>query len=897
MSPHEAKSYLREQFEESAADAGRLVLISGGIASGKTTLLNELLDDAANLGALTLSATGAPDEQDIPAAVIDQLLTNCSASLDVRAPDHDDVQHVCDAILELARDRPTVICVDDIHFADEVSLKLLLQLQRRIRATKLLIVLSQQHWPHPARMRHGFSFARQPRYHAVHLLPMTEQAVRALMKDSDGDLPRQIHELSAGNPLLVRALIDDCRHSGEQLVVGASYVRALCAFLDRPDAHLLEVTTALAVLGEHGTGELIADLTGIDLDTVADILDVLTQGGLIRDGRFRHPSAEAAALRRLSPEARSSLHARAARLKHQAAAGALEVATHLVQAGQAPEWSISVLRRAADQALTVGEIAFATRCLELALPAATSEAERRAIRQAFMKSVWRANPSAVAPHIATLRETGALDQEECLSLIRHALWHGDKETAMRAHGLLSGSSEPLDPQTQVEVNLAVQWHFGPILPKTEEGEGEAHPCATPWNVTAETLLQTWERGGDEATNASAERILLNSRLSDTSLEAIVMAVSALARGGRADRAEWWCERLSDQARRRRAAAWQAMIDAVWAGVVLQRGDVAKAAELARASLDLLSDQNWGVSIGYPLSTLIFADIYQGDFDSATKTMRRVVPDAMFETIAGAWYLRACGHFHLATKRPLAAVGYFQKCQRLMQRWDAVSPTLVPWRSDLAEANLQLGNRAIARSLATQQMELSQEANPYAYGLALRVLAFAGPTTECAAMLGRAAKCFQDAGHQLELNRTLKAVAHLKNSQRREVQAAVPLAATRPRAVPAQAAPTTTVTALPTRSMPARAVPAHATPARAVPARKPAAPRREHPAPGESSVLSEAELRVAQLAALGHTNRQISDQLFITVSTVEQHLTRAYRKLGIKGRSALADELECLKISA
>ncbi|MFC3994753.1 AAA family ATPase [Nocardiopsis sediminis] len=56
-------------------------------------------------------------------------------------------------------------------------------------------------------------------------------------------------------------------------------------------------------------------------------------------------------------------------------------------------------------------------------------------------------------------------------------------------------------------------------------------------------------------------------------------------------------------------------------------------------------------------------------------------------------------------------------------------------------------------------------------------------------------------------------------------------------------------------------------------------------------LSDAERRVAELAARGHTNREISRKLFITVSTVEQHLTRAYRKLGVTDRRGLPDDLE------
>ncbi|MBA9006788.1 AAA family ATPase [Thermomonospora cellulosilytica] len=52
-------------------------------------------------------------------------------------------------------------------------------------------------------------------------------------------------------------------------------------------------------------------------------------------------------------------------------------------------------------------------------------------------------------------------------------------------------------------------------------------------------------------------------------------------------------------------------------------------------------------------------------------------------------------------------------------------------------------------------------------------------------------------------------------------------------------------------------------------------------------LSNAELRVAELAARGLTNRQISGRLHITVSTVEQHLTRVYRKLSVGSRADLA----------
>jgi len=55
-------------------------------------------------------------------------------------------------------------------------------------------------------------------------------------------------------------------------------------------------------------------------------------------------------------------------------------------------------------------------------------------------------------------------------------------------------------------------------------------------------------------------------------------------------------------------------------------------------------------------------------------------------------------------------------------------------------------------------------------------------------------------------------------------------------------------------------------------------------------LTPSELRVAQLAAAGQTNRQIAQALFVTQRTVETHLTSTYAKLGISSRPSLAAAL-------
>ena len=56
-------------------------------------------------------------------------------------------------------------------------------------------------------------------------------------------------------------------------------------------------------------------------------------------------------------------------------------------------------------------------------------------------------------------------------------------------------------------------------------------------------------------------------------------------------------------------------------------------------------------------------------------------------------------------------------------------------------------------------------------------------------------------------------------------------------------------------------------------------------------LTPSELRVAQLAAAGHSNREIAQALFVSRKTVETHLGGIYRKLGVNAREHLGAKLQ------
>ena len=58
-------------------------------------------------------------------------------------------------------------------------------------------------------------------------------------------------------------------------------------------------------------------------------------------------------------------------------------------------------------------------------------------------------------------------------------------------------------------------------------------------------------------------------------------------------------------------------------------------------------------------------------------------------------------------------------------------------------------------------------------------------------------------------------------------------------------------------------------------------------PRRDRELTSAETRVAALVAAGKRNQEVATQLFTTVATVEAHLTRIYRKLGVRSRTELA----------
>lgn len=910
LEPCAALEMLNDQLRESAAGSGRLLLVSGGLGSGKTQLLHDFSEAASESGGLVLAATASRSESHLHGGVIEQLFSGPAVPPDMAGQisklvtidlltsgdgiDPPQAQRtaafrlmllICKSILDLSMSRPVIIVIDDIHFADPFSLQVLLCLVNRMRLSRISIVLTERDWPWGTRSYFRTEMARSP-HHRIGLAPMSPDTLTQLISWSLGPsaamtLAPSFHDLSGGNPLIVRALLEDyCAAKASdqdncdvQPVVGKSFGQAVLGCVRRWEPEIFDVAAAVAIFGANSSPEIIGSILGMTRDSVLQILGVLTDSGFVANGRLRHEVAASALLDDLPAQQRCSMHMRAAELLYQQGSDSVTVAEHLVAAGRAEgNWSPGVLRAAAHQMLSGGDIAFSVRCLELAMHTSSDEENRSAFSRVLLHASWCVNPSTAISYRDKMQQAmgqAAITARDVLTLVRLALWQGDMDAARAALAASRESQAEPDARTSAEIFLTLYWFYGPACTRVwDSGEFSAAPGKAvhdPWIDAARALARVWTHGSDDASSASAEYVLQSFRLEETPLEVVLTALTALAHGGHTDRAMAWCCAMIDEATARGARTWQALLEAARAEISLRSGDPATAARHADAALSLLPAHSWGILLGYPLSTLLRANTALGKLDAAAALSRQAVPDAMLDTVIGMRYLHARGQYQFASERLFMALDDFRACQELAGDKGMAVPALVSSASDLAEAYLRLGNTALAHELAMLQLDQQGCADARTRGISLYVLAASKEPPERATLLRQAIEHLRASGDQPALARAESALQ----------QAAFPTADGPGCASPAYRSVVTPSAGIPPSS-PALPSLASAWPPRAQQVISVA----EHP------VLSKAERRVAELAVYGHTNQEISRYLWITVSTVEQHLTRVYRKLGVRGRADL-----------
>ncbi len=911
-------SALDELFEQCLGGTGNVAVINGPLASGKTALLHAFAERAVKDGAIFLGAVGSRAERTMPLGVIDQLfqtvdLPSSDAERIARLlvdgglgpmvyDDQNDpagpaaasvMRGLHEALRDVAEEHPVLIGVDDAHFVDAASLQCLLHLIRRLSSSRVLIVFSGCFHSRQAQWLFTAEIFRLPNCHRITLEPLSADGVaivlaERLSAETARGLAAACHEVSGGNPLLVRALAEDYlaapAKAPDEPVIGDSFGRAVLSCLYRGEPVLLQVTRALAMLGEAASVPLLGRLLDMDPESAAQAVAALNVAGLRPAGRVCRESTRAAVLNSMSREDRKAMHSRAAYLLHESGAAATTVAEHLMAADDVQTWTAPVLREAAEQVLAEGMMDLAVSYLRLAHRVCADEQERALIMSALVGVMWRVNPAATKrylPELTAAVRAGHLKGQHAARAFGRLLWYGRVSEAVGVLKSLqeddgSPATRPADGSPSLgELWLWLPYFFPGMFERVPPGRDRTGTPANPFtsmnaphrraSIALDAMLT---RGADTGVVADAEQILRSTRLGETTMKPILAALTVLLYADVPDKAITWCDFLLGSIDRQQMPVWNALITVAQAALHYRQGDLAKAEARGREALTLISAESWGAAVAAPLAVMVRTATAMGKYEEAAACLNVHVPSAAFQTPCGPHYLSARGHYYLATGHFDPALQDFEACGELMSAWRFDSPAFVPWRSDAAQAYVCRNLTDRAGALVDEQLARLGPGRSHTRAITLRAKA-ATVDAECRTpLLRESAEAFQASGDRLGLAYALGDL-----SQAHHALGECDLAATV-----------------------ARRAGRLADQCGAQPLKTSLAPLAGEPDAGSHDspllmMLSDAEKKVAMLATKGHTNRQIANQLYITVSTVEQHLTRVYRKLAVNRRSQLSVRLQ------
>ncbi len=262
-------------------------------------------------------------------------------------------------------------------------------------------------------------------------------------------------------------------------------------------------------------------------------------------------------------------------------------------------------------------------------------------------------------------------------------------------------------------------------------------------------------------------------------------------------------------------------------------------------------------------------IERGRLDEAAEVLTGV-PSGVQAQAASVFMGTALARLHRARGEREEAIAALETLGEEATRDGIDNPDVVPWRSELAHL-IAAEDPERARELAEGELAGARAvALPRAVGVALRARAACEHGAVREATLRDAVAVLETSPARLELARALIDLGgHLRRAGRRSdarelLRRALELAHR------CAAEPLIELAGDELRAADGR-------------------PR--NPWLTGAAALTAGELRVARLAASGLSNQQVAETLFVTIKTVEMHLTNAYRKLGSSSRAELPRLLE------
>jgi len=898
-----------------------LVLIDGPAGIGKSRLVAALATAAEQRGIRVLLARAAHLERDFPFGVVRQLFESLLSDPRERerllagaagsaAPVFDVVGGPSAApgdgsfaalhgvywlAANLAEERPLMLVVDDLHWCDAPSLRCLAYIARRLPGSGIVLALSLRTGEPGTDSVLVAELASNPDAVRVAPRPLTEGGVTGLVAErlGTGGDPAFIHacmEATGGNPLLLGQLLSSLADEGVRPAAGEvgavrrigprAISRTVLLRLHRLGPHAVAVAQALAVLGlaEMRVVAALADLSEAETAAAASALARADIFDRHAPAQFVHPLVRDAIYYEMPFSDRALRHARAAVVLAERDAPAEQIATHLLLAPcRSDPWVVDVLAEAAASARARGAADTAVSLLTRAI-AEPPPAERRPqlLLDLGMAETLTSGPAAAAH----LREAWqALDdprrRAHAAAILGRVLFFtappGDAAAVVRCAAAETPGELVDERQALRALELAAaRYGMGgtPTAAELEaitiEGDG---PGAKMLAAMVSFCLAM--AGADAGRCAGlAQRALADDVLiaADPGLFP-VPALMVLTMADRDEALVGW-EKLLDLAHRRGSLVGVLSVQLWSARTLLWRGDLRDAQERLEAARERFAE--WGRRRSretYGPAFLAGALTLRGDLAAA----RTVLDGAQQDDDGSDGFVQLLG----SRAQLLVAEGRYADALDLTRRLQECEaaigafPGWPPWRSLRARALAALGHGEEALAIAHEEVELARRFGAAGVvGQSLRALGEIDPRDgpdrlqEAVEVLERSTARYELAAGLVSLGRALRLARHPTDARaplRRALELAHRCGAD---GLVEQARAELYATGVRPRGT-------------------------ERTGPGSLTV---SERRVAQLAVEGRTNKEIAQELYVTLKTVEVHLSSCYRKLGIGSRRDLAAAL-------
>jgi DNA-binding NarL/FixJ family response regulator len=887
------------------------LLIRGEPGIGKTVLWREGVAAAEREGVRVLVSRCAEAEMPIPLGAVSDLLDPvfdavsddlaepqrhalaAALGIETNAAGRPDrlalLRALVAALRALASDGPVLLAIDDVQWLDPASARVLSFAVRRIGEQPVGMLATLRggaEQPDPL----GLADALQPGSFAeLTVGPLAMQSLQQLLRQRfDVRLPRSrlaaVHAASSGNPMFAlefaRAVEREQVDLQAQLPVPSSLqelvgerVRAL-----PPDTRpLLELVSAI----ERPTPSLLAKALG---DECAELLtDGAVRVGAIAVGsdgvvRFTHPLLGATVYFDMSSARRRAVHVEAAELVDDLE----QKARHLALATSTPDAAIAELvERAAEAAAARGApdaaAVLAAEAARLTPPDEKPARVRRTFAGAGFLMEAGDVPEARA-RIESLLDPSLAPAVRSQALVFMAETEHQDRRMLREY-LREAIDIAPDPRLRWQAWIRHAQHGGLVsrdLRTAVESARKALDIAVDLDdagliAVASAAVTYYEaaRGVHDIEFGDAELVRAEQlpRLAPWQITPAMSIGGRLLWAGQLDRARDVLRREYDTlAQQGRMLMLPLILMGMLSDLEWRAGRWAEAERYAHEARAILEDATPGGAhvLGYA-QVLVAGSLGRADeareiYSADLATAERYED---LNVIRLGW---ALGHVELASGDPAAAARELDWLPGALEEFGIAEPGWQPILPDVIEALVSVGRleeaKAVLQQLEQQAAALEHRwATPAALRCRSLLLLAHERADEAAAAADRAAAAFEELGFPLDRARALLAAgaARRRAGQRR---------------------PAADVLASAIEILNELGAPLWLD-------RAEDELRRASPRPRRDRELTSAEQRVAALVAQGLTNREVAAQLFTTISTVEAHLTRIYRKLGIRSRAQLA----------